>query len=69
MFVLNNATAIRSYLGLKSIRNSNDPLHRMFYAIAALSMEGKTQSQNAQITLFRIIAIGIVRRRISSRNL
>ena len=43
-FVLNKAAAIRSYLGVESISKSNDPLHRMFYAMVAPSMEGKTQS-------------------------
>ena len=43
-FVLNKTTAIRSYLGVESISNSDDTLDRMFYAIVAPSMEGKTQS-------------------------
>ncbi len=36
--------AIRGYLGSNSIRRDDDSLERMFYAIVAPSMEGKTQS-------------------------
>lgn len=36
--------AIRGYLGSNSIRRDDDSLERIFYAIVAPSMEGKTQS-------------------------
>lgn len=37
-------SSIRGYLGSNSIRKDNDFLERMFYAVVAPSMEGKTQS-------------------------
>ena len=43
-FVQNKAAAIKSYLGEKSILNRDENLEKMFYAIVAPSMEGKTQS-------------------------